>query len=398
MASLSRPAPPRTGSCSGALYIRPSAAEPSSTASTDRPRELHRRLPGYQPTPLRRAPLAEHRLGLERLWVKDESHRLGLPAFKMLGASWALYRALCERLGREPEPWSDLTSLVRVLAPLRPLTLVCATDGNHGRAVARLARLLEFSSRIYVPENTVPARIEAITNEGASVSVVAGTYDDAVVRAGEEAERPDVLIVSDTAWQGYEEIPRWVIEGYSTIFAEIEEELARRGEPGPDLVVVQMGVGAFAAAVIGWYLAPSRSPTRVLGVEPTRAACVLESLRAGEMVHVEGGQDSIMAGLNCGTPSLVAWPVLRDGLAACVAIDDERAREAVRLLADDGLESGESGAAGLGGLLEIAEQPAAADRVGLHRGSRVLAFSTEGPTDPREWEAIVGRPPFDVDT
>lgn len=397
MASRSLPETPAGSRVPTMLYVRPSPVEPRSAVPDLAPRRFHRRLPGYTPTPLRRAPEAERRLGVARLWVKDESQRLGLPAFKMLGASWALYRALCDRLGHEPEPWDDVAGLARAVAPLQPLTLVCATDGNHGRAVARLARWLGFGARIYVPENTVAARIESIEGEGASVEVVQGTYDDAVARSGEEDGEPGVLVISDTAWPGYQEIPRRVVEGYSTIFDEIHEELRRLDEDEPDVVVVQMGVGAFAASVVQWYLAPARPAVRIVGVEPDRAACVLGSLLAGDRIEIEGGQDSIMAGLNCGTPSLVAWPLVHDGLAASVAIDDERAREAMRLLAADGMESGESGAAGLGGLLELNENHAVeSDELGIGPDARVLVFSTEGPTDPAVWTDVVGRPPHDI--
>lgn len=397
MASRSLPETPTGSRAPTRLYVRPTPIEARSAAPDLAPRGFHRRLPGYTPTPLRRAPEAERRLGVARLWVKDESKRLGLPAFKMLGASWALYRALCDRLGHEPEPWDDVAGLTDAFAPLRPLTLVCATDGNHGRAVARLARWLGFGARIYVPENTVSARIESIEGEGASVVVVRGTYDDAVARSGQEEGDPGVLVISDTAWPGYQEIPKRVVEGYSTVFDEIDEELRRLEEAPPDVVVVQMGVGAFAASVVRWYLALSRPAVRIVGVEPDRAACVLGSLLAGDRIGIEGGQDSIMAGLNCGTPSLVAWPLVRDGLAASIAIDDERAREAMRLLAGDGMESGESGAAGLGGLLELVENHAAeAYGLGIGPDARVLVFSTEGPTDPAVWTDVVGRPPHDI--
>ncbi|MCZ7534703.1 MAG: diaminopropionate ammonia-lyase [Acidimicrobiia bacterium] len=401
---MARPSPsvPATRLAGGEIYVRPTApprarvdadARPAVERLTDPP-AFHRRLPGYRATPLRRAVAAERRLGVGRLWVKDESQRLGLPAFKMLGVSWALYRTLSERLGQEPEGWRDLDDLARAFALLRPLSLVCATDGNHGRAVARMARLLGLEARVFVPENTVATRVDAIAAEGATVTVVAGTYDEAVSRAAEESDRPGALLASDTSWPGYEEFPRRVIEGYATIFAEIEDEMAADGARAPDVVAVQIGVGALATAVVDWYGARPGGAAGIIGVEPTRAACVLESLRAGEIVHLEGGQDSIMAGLNCGTPSLLAWPVLAGGLAACVAIDDDRARAAVRLLAADGVESGESGAAGLGGLLEIVEGPLEQRTgLGLEPGASVLVISTEGPTDPAAWEAIVGRRP-----
>ena len=214
--------------------------------------------------------------------MKDESSRLGLPAFKMLGASWATYRSLVERLGFEPE-WSTIDELATALDPLRPLTLCSATDGNHGRAVARTAKLLGLAARIFVPAGTAEARITAIEGEGATVGVVDGTYDDAVAHSAEVAAAdPDgrTLVVSDTSWEGYQLVPRWVIEGYTTVFDEIDEALAAAGERTPDVVVIQIGVGALAAAAVARYgddAAAGR--VRLLGVEPTSADCMLASAR-----------------------------------------------------------------------------------------------------------------------
>ncbi|HEX5690805.1 MAG TPA: pyridoxal-phosphate dependent enzyme, partial [Roseiflexaceae bacterium] len=235
-------------------------AVPVTEHDSRAPLEFHRRLPGYAPTPLVEAPLLAATLNIGRLWVKDEASRLGLPAFKILGASWACYLALQELMGGAIGAWNTLDELAEQLAPLRPLTLAAATDGNHGRAVARTARLLGFAARIFVPAGTAAARIEAIESEGAQVLVVDGTYDEAVALAAKEAG-PRCLVISDTAWPGYETVPRDVIAGYSTIFWEIDDELARRGEPPPDLVVVQIGVGALAAAVVRHYRAHERQTT-----------------------------------------------------------------------------------------------------------------------------------------
>jgi diaminopropionate ammonia-lyase len=270
------------------------------------PLEFHRRLPEYAPTPLVDAPGLADSLGVGKVWVKDESWRLGLPAFKVLGASWAVYRALEEHSGGSLlGEWRDLAELRERIRPLLPMTLAAATDGNHGRAVARIAKLLGFGARIFVPADMVPARIEAIESEGAEVTVVYGTYDEAVARSAQEAN-DHCLVISDTSWPGYESVPRWVIEGYSTILWEIDDELERLGEPGPTLVVAQIGVGAFAAAVTAHYRGkdvPIRP--KMLGVEPTRAACMLASVEAGRIVHLPGPHVSIMAGLNCGAPSMI---------------------------------------------------------------------------------------------
>lgn len=331
------------------------------------------------------APTLAAALGVGQVWVKDESSRFGLPSFKMLGASWATYRAVVERLGDEPPHWNRLAKLRAALAAVRPMTLAAATDGNHGRAVARMARWLGFGARIFVPAGTARARITAIEGEGAQVHVVDGTYDDAVARsAADVGER--CLVISDTSWPGYERVLRWVIEGYSTIFWEVQESATR----GFYLVVVPVGVGALAAATVRHYRRPEIEALPMLvGVEPTRAACVAASLRAGRLVTVPGPHDSIMAGLNCGRPSYVAWPYLTHGLDAVVAIGDEPAAEAMRELARIGVVSGETGAAALGGLTELVRGGEAVRGVGPD--SRVLLLSSEGATDPEAYRRIIAK-------
>jgi diaminopropionate ammonia-lyase len=380
--------------------VNPDAREVLGGPAPDRaPLAFHRRLPGYVETPLVNAPGIAEAMGVGKVWVKDESARLGLPAFKILGASWAVYKALEERLpGGAFGDWETVEELKEKLEPLRPLDLVAATDGNHGRALARVARLLELGARIFVPGDMAAARREAIAGEGAEVVVVEGTYDEAVERSYEEAGERS-LVVSDMSWPGYERIPSWVIEGYSTMLWEIDDELERRGEAGPDLVVVQVGVGAFAAAVTRHFRVPQRSRhPKLLGVEPAGAACLLESVAAGRIVSVPGPHDSIMAGLNCGRPSLVAWPSVSRGIDVLVAVDDEPAREAVRLTAASNIVSGETGAAGLCGLLELlrsgGESPSQEEKarraLGVGGESRVLLFNCEGATDPDRYRELVG--------
>jgi len=303
---------------------------------------FHRSLPGYAATPLVEARAAAAALGVGRVLVKDESSRLGLPSFKVLGASWAIHRALRE-LPRDSRP-----------------ELVCATDGNHGRAVARTAASLGLEATVLVPSAMVEARRAAIAGEGARVQVVDGTYDDAVEQAAALAG-PDRLVIQDTAWPGYETVPAWVIEGYATIGAEIELE--------PDVVAVQIGVGSFAAAMVRRF-----AGARIVGVEPVSAACALASAEAGTPTEVPGPHDSAMAGLNCGRPSPVAWPLLSRGIEAFIAVTDDRADEAVALLAADGITAGESGAAGLAGLLAFHTELA------LPADTTVLVVNTEGDT------------------
>lgn len=340
---------------------------------------FHRTLPGYQPSPLVDAPALARRLGVAAVHVKDESARLGMPSFKILGASWAAYRALVDLLGRDPGQVRGISDLTARLDG-RQLTLVAATDGNHGRAVARMAGLVRQSARILVPRDMVPERIDAIRGEGATVTVVDGNYDEAVAASAALADDTHVII-SDTSWDGYERVPGWVIDGYQTIVEEVLQALADRGLEPPTVVVTQMGVGAFATAMIRGF---SVLGARMIGTEPTKAACVLESIRAGEPVRLDGALDSIMAGLNCGTPSPLAWPDLLAGLQYVTAVTDEDAEDAMRALAAVGVVAGESGAAGLAALL------AHGPELGLTQSDRILVVSTEGATDSRAYRRIVG--------
>jgi diaminopropionate ammonia-lyase len=281
------------------------------------------------------------------VWVKDESSRLGLPAFKALGASWACHRVL------ERAPGSRL---------------VTATDGNHGRAVARMARLAGVDATVFVPEVTSVEVEGRIGGEGAQVVRVAGDYDEAVRQAAAfvEADAHSAL-VQDTAWPGYEEVPAWIVEGYDTLLVEVDEQLGR----APDLVAVPVGVGSLAEGVVRHYRAPGGPRPIILSVEPTTAACLLASLLQRRSVTVPTGS-TVMAGLNCGTVSSGAWPILRDGCDAAVAVEDAAALRAVEDLGQFGLSSGPSGAAALAGVR------AAAGELELGGDAVVVLLSTEG--------------------
>jgi diaminopropionate ammonia-lyase len=273
--------------------------------------------------------------------VKDESHRLGLPAFKALGAWWAIHRTLQDHPG--------------------PVELVTATDGNHGRAVARRAAMLGLPAHVFVPDVVSDAAIDAIRSEGATVTVVPDSYDAAVAEAALYAGVSDRLLIQDSAWPGYEVVPQQIVDGYSTLFREIDVQ--------PDLVVVPMGVGSVAQAAVTHYRSGVAAPA-LLGVEPASASCVTTSLLAGQLVTVPTGK-TVMAGLNCGTPSTLAWPVLRSGLDYAVTVEDTEALLAADDLEAAGISSGPSGAATLAGLR------AASDRLDLTPDSTVILISTE---------------------
>jgi diaminopropionate ammonia-lyase len=348
---------------------------------------FHRQLPGYAPTPLAESPELAAELGVGRLFVKDESARFDLGAFKFLGASWAGFLAVSRRSGYAgPVNLDGLRA--HLAAAGASLSLVTATDGNHGRAVARTARLLGLPARVYVPQDSPAVVINRITAERAQVLPVDATYDGTVAAARADAGADaGALLVQDTAWPGYEEIPGWIVAGYETLFAELDTQLAQAGAASPALVSVPAGVGSLAQAAVAHYrrgTLPVAARPRLLSAEPDHAACVLASLRAGEPVSVATGYTA-MNGLNCGTPSSLAWPYLRDGLDAAVAVDDSAAAAAIKALAGAGVASGPSGAAAFAALrAALAGHGAAARRrdLGLDAAGdqpAVVCLSTEGP-------------------
>lgn len=362
---------------------------------------VHRAFPEYSPTPTMAVPALAYSLGVRQIQVKDESHRFGLKAFKALGASYAIYRYVADRCTAIGLPCPPAAAFYRASPPLPPgtLTFCTATDGNHGRGVAWVARKLKQRAVIYMPGGSVQSRIDNIKFEGAEVIVVDGDYDSAVSAAAADAECNDWQIISDTSWPGYEEIPCWIMAGYMTMFQEMHESAAP--VPIPDVVIVQGGVGALAAAAAWYYNQPGiASRPRLVSVEPVSAACLLESIESpdGEPVQSQGKQDSIMAGLNCGTPSPVAWPLIKRGFDLFVSIDDDWCVEAMRAYYhpvgnDPSVISGESGAAGLAALLALLRGQAlksAHSYLGLNGETDILLLNTEGDTNPPGFRDIVG--------
>jgi diaminopropionate ammonia-lyase len=327
-------------------HVRPEAVP----APSDEAAAFHAALAGYAPTPLRPLAGVAGELGLAAVGLKDESDRLGLPAFKVLGASWAVERALREH----------------------PAThaLVAASAGNHGRAVAHVARRRGLACRVLLPERALRARREAIAAEGAEVVVVDGDYEAVVRLAAAEGERDGVLEIADVGASGP---AHWVIDGYATLFAEAA------GQESFDLVLVPVGVGSLGAAAAR---AAAGSGSRVIAVEAAAAACLTASLAAGEPVRVPT-PGTAMAGLDCAEVSSAAWPSLRDGIHGSIAVSDAEARSAMLELDAAGLIVGECGAAPLAALRALMTEPACEelrDAVGAGPASRVLLVATEGRT------------------
>lgn len=318
--------------------------------------KFHQNLPGYSPTKLISVPQVAMELGVKAVFVKDESARFGLPAFKALGATWAIENEL-RRTNAE-----------------QSVALVCATDGNHGRAVARTAASLGRESRIYIPNGVSEFAINAIADEGAKVIRINGDYDEAVRAAAQDADQTGGLLIQDTAWDGYETVPSWIVEGYSTMVVEVDEQLEKLGLHA-DLVMVPTGVGSLLQAVIAHYRA-QQNGAKVVSVEPINAGGVFESLKAGKLVSVPT-ETTIMTGLNCGTPSNLAMPYILNGLSAAVLVDDDQARQSLAELTELGVAVGPCGASALAGIKTLANSKQARSELGLNADSVVVLLSTE---------------------
>ena len=366
----------------------------------ERVRRFHRTLPGYRATPLARLDGLAARLGIRRLFVKDESPRFGLNAFKVLGGAYAVARVLGARLGIPEEDLSfQALQDPDVRGRAGSLVFATATDGNHGRGVAWAARTLGYHAVVFLPRGVAPSRVQAIRDTGAEAILTDLLYDDVVRQCRKIAKDRGWVVVQDTSWEGYQEIPRWILQGYLTLGAETAEQLLLEGEEAPTHVFLQAGVGTMAAALAGYLAHRYRPLPRILVVEPDRADCFFVSAAAGDgMPHPsEGDLVSVMAGLCCGEPNPQAWPVLDDLACAFLRCRDHAAALGMRLLArplpgDPEVRSGESGAVGPGLLYLLATREVYAplrEALDLGPHSVVLAFSTEGDTDPEHYRKVL---------
>lgn len=363
-------------------------------------RQLVRGMNEYTPTPLVDLPGLANTWGLQSVQVKDESKRFGLNAFKVLGGIYAVANVICQKLGVgiEEMNFSTLTSS-EVREKLGDMVFVTATDGNHGRGIAWAARQLGQRSVVFMPKGSSAYRLEMIRREGAEASITELNYDDAVRHAKKYADTNGGTMVQDTAWEGYEEIPVWIMQGYAVIMDEIREALEKEGQKPPTHVFLQAGVGSFAAAIQG-YLAENWREDRPVTVilEPDQADCYYRTAKINDgMPHaVSGHMETIMAGLACGEPNLIGWRILRTYAHAFVSCPDHLAARGMRVLAaplpgDSQVISGESGAIGIGFLGELMSPSLEELRQQLKVDgqSRILVISTEGDTDPAHYRRIV---------
>jgi len=363
---------------------------------------FHKSIPGYHRTPLYCLPGLAGHLGIGNIYVKDESQRFGLNAFKALGATWAVARIVSEKLGWTLSD-SNFLDLKQAASQIKDLIFVTATDGNHGRGVAWAAARLGFKAVVFMPAGSAEIRVRAIENEGATVQVTDRNYDDTVRMAAGAAKENGWHLVQDTAFEGYEKIPAWIVQGYTTMAREVLEQLTARDLERPTHLFLQAGVGSMAASVLGYYAnVLGDACPRTMIVEPNQADCFYQSALADDGVpRVVGGDlKTIMAGLACGVPSPFAWRILRDFAAGFVSCPDEVAAIGMRQMArplgeDPAIVSGESGAVGIGLICQLMSDSKLAgmrQQMNLDRSSVLLCFSTEGDTDPDNYRAIVNGP------
>lgn len=356
--------------------------------------------PHYAPTPLRSLDRAAAAAGVGTIWYKDESGRFGIGSFKALGGAYAvarlLQRLVSATLGREVSIAELTRGELRTVT--QKITVTCATDGNHGRAVAAAAEVFGCRAAIFLHRDVSIGRESAIRAYGAEILRVDGDYDVSVRAASRAAEENGWQIVSDTSWPGYRDVPRDVMQGYTVMLIETLQQLAAAGAARLTHVFVQGGVGGLAAAVTAqlWEAAGSEAPI-VTVVEPERADCLFQSALAGQPKRASGDLSTIMAGLACGEVSIEAWRILEQGARFFITIDDAPAIAAMRLLAHRGaaaqsIVAGESATAGLAALLEVAKDPKLRQELALDAGANVLLIGSEGATDPVLYRELVGEP------
>ena len=365
-------------------------------------RAFHESFPQYSVTPLAKLTQMASLLGLGEVYVKDESYRFGLNAFKVLGGSFAMARYIAKQTGKDVSelPYNVLTSEA-LKKEFGQATFFTATDGNHGRGVAWAANKLGQKAVVLMPKGTTQTRLNNILAEGAQATIEEYNYDECVRMANAMAEKTEHgVMVQDTAWDGYEEIPAWIMQGYGTMAMEANDQLQEAGCDCPTHVFIQAGVGSLAGAVQGYFANRyPENPPKVVVVEAEAAACLYKGATAGDgkIRIVDGDMETIMAGLACGEPNTISWDILKNHVDTFIASPDWVAAKGMRMLAapikgDPQVTSGESGAAPFGTLaciMTMDEYKPLREHLGLGKDSKVLLFSTEGDTDPGRYKSIV---------
>lgn len=364
-------------------------------------RNFHKSFPEYEVTPLQSLDEFSKQLGFSNIWVKDESYRFGLNAFKVLGGSYAVGKYLAEKLNVDISELSfEKLRSKEVKEKLGNITFVTATDGNHGRGLAWAVNRLGQKSVVYMPKGSSEIRLNNIRKEGSEASITDLNYDDTVRLASQKAKENGWVLVQDTAWDGYEKIPTWIMQGYGTILDEAMEQIAEAGVDRPTHVFLQAGVGSFAGSMLGYLVEKfgDERPMTVI-VEPDKAACLYKSMNVGdgEPHSVTGSLNTIMAGLACGEPSTSSWGILKDYAEVFASCPDNVAARGMRILAnplgcDPHIISGESGAVGMGLVSLLAENRKLKDMkntLKLNQDSKILIISTEGDTDPDHYRKVV---------
>ena len=359
--------------------------------------QFHASFPVYEKTPLAALPDTAAALGLGAMYVKDESYRFGLNAFKVLGGSYAIGNYLAQKLGMDISelPYEKMIS-DEVREKLGEITFVTATDGNHGRGVAWTANQLKQKAVVYMPKGSAEERLKNIQAEGADASITDLNYDEAVRLANSQAEKNGWVMVQDTAWEGYEDIPTWIMQGYGTMGFEAWGQLSEK----PTHIFLQAGVGSMAGAVTGFFSNVYKEDRPIITiVEPNKADCLFRTAEAndGKLHFVTGDMNTIMAGLACGEPCSIGWNVLHSYADNFISCPDYAAAKGMRILGnpegkDGKVISGESGAATVGCVAEIMTNPDLAwlkEKLQLDENSKVLFFSTEGDTDKENYKAVV---------
>lgn len=370
-----------------------------SLEKIQRARKFVATFPDYSVTPLHELKNLAEGIGVGTIYLKDESPRFGLNSFKALGGAWAMGLYLAERLGRDIAELSfDELLKPETRAQLGDITFYTATDGNQGRAIAWVANKLQQKSVVYMPKGSAQVRLDNILAQGSDASITEMNYDDAVRYASEMAEKNNGIIIQDTAWEGYTEVPLHIMQGYAIMALEALEQIGQAGGERPTHVFLQAGVGSMAGAMQGFIAAsyPDNCPTTII-VEPDEANCFYQSAAQHTLINVAGDLRTIMVGLACGEPNVISYDIMKNWSSFYLSMPDYVAGDGMRVLGnpmtgDVRVVAGESGAPPMGALYNIMTDPELAETkeaMGLDENSRVLIFSTEGDTDPVRYRDIV---------